>query len=100
MKPVRSGIGWVISTRKCVGLSVDGAHVSTPSGPSGFYSPHWSDRGWEGGQEKDSVHLDGGTEPLHIYAKKHGPFKGPGGKRGQGAVEVVGSEEAHHHWAW
>lgn len=88
MKPVKSGIGWVISTRKCAGLSVDGAQVSTHSRPSEFVSPHGSVRsGWR--QGKGSVYTDGGTELLYNYAKKHGPFKCPGGKD-RGAVESSG----------
>lgn len=78
----------MISTRKCTGLRVDGAQVSTHSRPSEFFSPHGSDRrGWK--QGKGSVYNDGGTELLYICAKKHGSFKCPGGK-GRGAVEGSG----------
>lgn len=35
-------------------------------------------------QGKDGEVFDGGTELLHIYAKKSGPFKHPSGKGGQG----------------
>lgn len=96
MKPVKSGMGWVISAGKCPGLSVDGAQVSTHSRPPG--SPQKSDeRG--AGEGKDSAYPDGGSELLHFLAKQHRLIFWVG----RGGIVILRAEacrEGYHHWAW
>lgn len=89
MKPVRSGIGWVISANKCTGLSVDMAHISTQSGPHGFYSSHGSD-GVCGGEEKTVNSLMDEQSYCTSMQKTVSPLGIPVGKEGSTAAEGIG----------
>lgn len=99
MKPVRSGIGWVISARKCTGVSVDGAHVSTHSGPPGLYSSRGND-GVCGGKEKTVNPLMEKQSYCTSMQKTMDPLSTPVGKAGRRLQRVVGNEDTHRHWAW
>ena len=100
MKPVRSGIGWVISARRGIDVSVDGAQVSTHSGPCRFYSLTGGEGGGDGGEE--------GTEPTLLkegsccasMGRSMGPVSVQVGREGRGLQGAVGREVAHRHWAW
>lgn len=97
MKPVRSGIGWVISTRKFASLSVDWAQVPTHPGLCGF-PPLVGVMGVCDGKERTMFALIEEHSYHPSMQRRHGPFSVWVG-RWQGASGVVRSEGAHHHWA-